>query len=51
MVHLRYDFWDNVVTLTDTAYQELEERIVTLQLRPGQTLSEGQLVEALAIKG
>ena len=37
------------MTLTDTAYQELEERIVTLQLRPGETLSEGQLVEALGI--
>ncbi|MEM7750950.1 MAG: GntR family transcriptional regulator [Pseudomonadota bacterium] len=37
------------MTLTDTAYEELEERIVTLQLRPGETLSEGQLVEALSI--
>ncbi|MEM7749082.1 MAG: GntR family transcriptional regulator, partial [Pseudomonadota bacterium] len=37
------------MTLTDTAYEELEERIVTLQLRPGETLSEGQLVEALGI--
>ena len=37
------------MTLTDTAYQELEERIVTLQLQPGETLSEGQLVEALGI--
>ncbi|MEM9355916.1 MAG: GntR family transcriptional regulator [Pseudomonadota bacterium] len=37
------------MTLTDTAYQELEERIVTLQLRPGETLSEGQLVEVLGI--
>ena len=37
------------MTLTDTAYQELEERIVTLKLRPGEHLSEGQLAEALAI--
>lgn len=37
------------MTLTDTAYQELEERIVTLQLLPGEVLSEGQLVEALGI--
>ena len=37
------------MTLTDTAYQELEERIVTLQLRPGETLSEGQLVDVLGI--
>ncbi|MFY0613586.1 MAG: GntR family transcriptional regulator [Hyphomicrobiaceae bacterium] len=39
----------DALTLTDTAYQELEERIVTLKLRPGEALSEGQLVEALGI--
>lgn len=37
------------MTLTETAYRELEERIVTLQLTPGELLSEGQLVEALGI--
>lgn len=39
----------DTLTLTDKAYQELEERIVTLQLQPGEILSEGQLVEALEI--
>lgn len=37
------------MTLTETAYRELEERIVTLQFLPGELLSEGQLVEALGI--
>ena len=27
-------------TLTERAYQELEERIVTLQLKPGEFISE-----------
>ncbi len=36
-------------SLTETAYDEIEERIVTLELRPGEVLSEGVLVEALGI--
>ena len=35
--------------LTDIAYEQLEERIVTLQLPPGSALSEGALVRALGI--
>ena len=38
-----------VRSLTDTAYAQLEERIVTLQLPPGSALSEGALVSALGI--
>ena len=36
-------------TLTDRAYHKLEEMIVTLQLEPGQVLSEAQLAEDLNI--
>lgn len=36
-------------SLTDQAYQELEERIVTLQLQPGEVLSETALSEQLGI--
>jgi DNA-binding GntR family transcriptional regulator len=36
-------------SLTEAAYREIEERIVTLVLRPGQVLSEGMLVDALGI--
>lgn len=36
-------------SLTEAAYREIEERIVTLALEPGQVLSEGMLVEALGI--
>ena len=39
----------NGATLTDTAYREIEERIVTLQLSPGEVLSESMLVDALGI--
>ncbi len=35
--------------LTEIAYLELEERIATLQLAPGEILSENQLAEALGI--
>lgn len=37
------------VTLTETAYQEIEERIVTLKLLPGEVLSEARLVSTLGI--
>lgn len=37
------------ISLTEAAYREIEERIVTLVLRPGEVLSEGVLVEALGI--
>lgn len=36
-------------TLTETAYQEIEERIVTLKLLPGEVLSEARLVSTLGI--
>lgn len=36
-------------SLTDKAYRELEERIVTLRLRPGEVLSETVLSEQLGI--
>ncbi len=36
-------------SLTDQAYRELEERIVTLHLEPGQVLSETALSEQLGI--
>jgi hypothetical protein len=36
-------------SLTDKAYAELEERIVTLTLRPGQVLSENALAASLNI--
>ena len=36
-------------TLTDKAYIQLEEMIVTLQLAPGQVLSESELGEQLEI--
>ncbi|MFY9835964.1 MAG: GntR family transcriptional regulator [Xanthobacteraceae bacterium] len=36
-------------TLTEKAYQELEERIVTLQLRPGESISEYALSHDLKI--
>ena len=37
------------VSLTELAYLELEERIATLQLAPGEIISENQLAEALGI--
>lgn len=37
------------VSLTDKAYRELEERIVTLRLNPGEVLSETALSEQLGI--
>ena len=40
---------DAVPSLTDRAYRELEERIVTLQLEPGEVLSEARLSESLGI--
>lgn len=41
---------DGVETsMTEVAYREIEERIVTLALAPGRVLSEGMLVEALGI--
>lgn len=36
-------------TLTDQAYRRLEERIVTLQLAPGEVLSESSLTRLLGI--
>jgi DNA-binding GntR family transcriptional regulator len=36
-------------TLTEQAYRQLEEQIVTLRLRPGEFLSEYALAEGLAI--
>ncbi len=36
-------------TLTEQAYRELEERIVTLQLKPGEFLSEYALADSLKI--
>jgi DNA-binding GntR family transcriptional regulator len=36
-------------TLTERAYRELEERIVTLQLKPGEFLSEYALADSLKI--
>jgi DNA-binding GntR family transcriptional regulator len=36
-------------TLTEQAYRQLEEQIVTLRLQPGQFLSEHALAECLAI--
>ncbi len=36
-------------TLTDRAYRRLEELIVTLQLHPGQVLSEASLTQSLEI--
>lgn len=36
-------------TLTDRAYRRLEEMIVTLQLKPGEVLSEAELAEQLRI--
>src|SRR5579872_1681486 len=36
-------------TLTERAYRELEERIVTLQLKPGEFLSEYALSNSLKI--
>lgn len=40
---------DNPVTLTERAYRELEEQIVTLRLKPGEFLSEYALAENLEI--
>jgi DNA-binding GntR family transcriptional regulator len=40
---------DQVTTLTDKAYRRLEEMIVTLQLPPGQVLSEAALTQSLGI--
>ena len=40
---------EKIGSLTDKAYQELEERIVTLRLRPGEVLSETALSEQLGI--
>jgi DNA-binding GntR family transcriptional regulator len=39
----------NPETLTDQAYRQLEEQIVTLRLKPGEFLSEYALAEGLAI--
>jgi DNA-binding GntR family transcriptional regulator len=39
----------NTETLTEQAYRQLEEQIVTLRLRPGEFLSEYALAEGLAI--
>jgi DNA-binding GntR family transcriptional regulator len=36
-------------TLTDQAYRQIEERIVTLRLKPGEVLSEQQLSASLKI--
>lgn len=36
-------------SLTNAAYREIEERIVTLRLPPGELISEGMLVETLGI--
>lgn len=36
-------------SLTERAYRELEELIVTLKLAPGQVLSEGEMVKQLGI--
>jgi DNA-binding GntR family transcriptional regulator len=40
---------NNIETLTDRAYTEIEELIVTLQLAPGSVLSEQMLSERLGI--
>lgn len=40
---------NRTMSLTDRAYRELEERIVTLDLAPGSVLSEAQLSEQLNI--
>ena len=40
---------DAAPSLTDRAYRALEERIVTLQLEPGEVLSEARLSESLGI--
>lgn len=37
------------LSLTELAYLELEERVATLQLAPGEIISENQLAEALGI--
>lgn len=37
------------MTLTDRAYEQLEEMIVTLQLPPGEVLSESALTQSLGI--
>lgn len=39
----------NALSLTDRAYRELEERIVTLQLAPGSAVSEAELSQRLGI--
>jgi len=36
-------------TLTDQAYKDLEERIVTLQIQPGAVLSEASLAQQLGV--
>jgi DNA-binding GntR family transcriptional regulator len=36
-------------TMTDRAYRQIEEAIITLRLRPGQVLSETQLADSLDI--
>ena len=38
-----------VETLTDLAYRQIEERIVTLRLKPGEVLSEQWLSATLKI--
>lgn len=40
---------DGSVTLTEAAYRQIEERIVTLKLLPGEVLSEARLVSTLGI--
>jgi DNA-binding GntR family transcriptional regulator len=37
------------ITLTEEAYRQIEERIVTLKLLPGEVLSEARLVSTLGI--
>lgn len=40
---------EDAITLTERAYRELEERIVTLRLKPGEILSEYALSDSLRI--
>jgi DNA-binding GntR family transcriptional regulator len=43
------DLASRVASLTDEAYVQLEERIVTLQLRPGDLVTETTLVEMIGL--
>lgn len=52
MAKIRSNWKDRIkcgLPLTEIAYLELEERIATLQLAPGEIISENQLAEALGI--